>query len=66
MNRRTSTVSDVALVHVNAAADKLGLSPYQVRGLIDAGRLPSEKVGNRTYIPAAALAAYIERIGQAS
>lgn len=50
------------LIHVNHAAERLGLSAYQVRRLVDDGRLPAEKVGNRTYIPAAALDQYVEAI----
>ena len=48
------------LLHVNAVADRLGLTPYQVRKLIDAGRLPAELVGKRTYVPAAALDRYVQ------
>lgn len=50
------------LLHVSAVADRLGLSPYQVRKLIDAGRLPAEPVGQRTYVPVAALDRYIESL----
>lgn len=46
------------LIHIGKAAERLGLSRYQVKKLIDAGQLPSEPVGKRIYIPAAALDKY--------
>lgn len=58
--------SGTVLIHLNRAADHLGLSPYQVKRLIDEGRLASEKIGARTYIPVAALRDYIDSLGQAS
>ena len=54
------------LLHISVAADVLGLSVYQVKHLIDDGRLASEKVGVRTYIPAESLRAYLASLGQES
>jgi excisionase family DNA binding protein len=48
------------LLHISKAAEKLGLSVYQVRGLCESGRLPFDKVGRRTYINAEAVDEYAE------
>jgi len=53
------------LLHIDQAALLLGLSRYQTRNLINAGRLPGEKVGGRTYVPAAAVEEYVASIGAA-
>lgn len=54
------------LIHIRLVAERLGLSEYQMRGLVERGVLPSTKVGNRTYIPTTAVDAYLESIGAAS
>lgn len=46
------------LIHIGRAAERLGLSRYQVKKLVDSGQLPSVLVGTRTYIPASALDEY--------
>jgi excisionase family DNA binding protein len=51
-------------VHIAEAARDLGLSELKVRQLIASGRLPVEPIGKRTYIPAAAVKAYKQRIQQ--
>lgn len=51
-------------VHIAEAARDLSLSEYKVRQLIESGRLPTEAIGKRTYIPAAAVLAYKRRIEQ--
>lgn len=57
-----STETNVLLLHINKVADKTGLTPYKVRQLIEAGRLPSEQIGARTYVPVAAVARFIEEL----
>lgn len=51
-------------VHIAEAARDLDLSQLKVRQLIVSGRLPVETIGKRTYIPAAAIKAYKQRIQQ--
>lgn len=60
------TEIDPKLVHISEVAKLLGLSEYQTKGLVEKGKLPGEKIGNRTYIPARAVVDYIEAIGRAS
>lgn len=50
------------LDHVSIAAEKLGLSEYQVRKLVDKGLLPGQKIGGRLYIPAKSIREYVDRI----
>lgn len=58
---------DAELVHISAVQARLGLSEYQVRGLVEAGDLPATKVGRRTYILTSAVDDYLDRIaGRAS
>lgn len=52
------------LIHIAEVADDLGLSQYQVRGMIRDGVFPSEPIGRRIYIPAAAFKAYKQRLEQ--
>lgn len=54
------------LVHISVVAKQLGLSVYQVKRLIEAGRLPSEPVGVRIYIPAEAVREYAAALGKAA
>lgn len=54
------------LLHIKQAAEVLGLSVYQVRGLCESGRIPSEKVGRRTYVSAAAVRAYADELRQSA
>lgn len=54
------------LIHIGVVATTLGLSVYQVKRLIGDGRLTSEQVGNRTYVPATSLRDYIESLGRES
>lgn len=59
---QSDTDEGPVLVHITQAGVVLGLSRYQVRGLINEGLLTAVKVGARTYIPAAALSRYIEDV----
>jgi excisionase family DNA binding protein len=68
--RRGDRMSQIAieddgplLLSIKRVAPLLGLSEWQVRNLCVAGRLPSTRVGNRLYIPSAAVAEYIAQIG---
>jgi excisionase family DNA binding protein len=51
-----------ALIHINVAAKQLGLSAYQIRGLVEKGEIPATRIGNRTYLLERSLSEYIERI----
>jgi excisionase family DNA binding protein len=57
---------DALLLHLPDAAEKLGLSAYQTRNLVKAGTLPSQRLGNRTYVPVAAIEEYVAKIAAAS
>ena len=54
------------LIHIGAAARRLGLSQYQVRGLVRSDTLPSTTIGNRVYIPETALDDYVAKIAEAA
>lgn len=51
---------DPLLLHIRTAAERIGLPLYQVRRLIESGELPHIKLANRTYVPEAALASFIQ------
>lgn len=50
------------LIHISVAAEQLGLSEYQMRGLVEKGEIPSTKVGRRTYLLQRSVDEYLERI----
>jgi excisionase family DNA binding protein len=54
------------LLSLKRVAPLLGLSEWQVRNLIAEQVLPGTKVGNRLYVPAAAVAEYVARIGRSA
>lgn len=54
------------LTHVNEAAELLGVSPYQVDLLITQGDLPSVRIGERTFVPTAAIHRYVAKIDPVS
>ena len=49
------------LLHIKRVAELLGISQYQVRGLVTEGTLPSTRIKNRTYVPAEAVRTYVEQ-----
>lgn len=51
-----------ALIHISVAAKQLGLSEYQMRGLVEKGEIPSTLVGNRTYLLQRSVDAYLDGI----
>lgn len=57
-----SDSSSGALIHISKVAERLGLSEYQTRGLIESGELQATRVGTRTYVLARAVSEYLERI----
>lgn len=57
---------DALLLHLPDAAERLGVSAYQTRNLVKDGTLPSKRLGNRTYIPVAAIEEYVAKIASAS
>lgn len=63
-NPRTVQADAAPLLHIGVVATTLGLSVYQVKHLIADGRIASEKVGARTYVPAESLREYIESLGR--
>jgi excisionase family DNA binding protein len=54
------------LLSLKRVAPLLGLSEWQVRNLISDDVLPSTKIGNRLYVPAAAVAEYVSQIGKSA
>ena len=50
------------LVHISIAATQLGLSEYQMKGLVEKGVLPATKIGRRTYLLQRAINEYLERL----
>jgi hypothetical protein len=50
------------LLSLKLVAERLGLSEWQVRGLIDDGTLPAERIKNRIYVPAGSVVEYVEAI----
>lgn len=54
------------LIHILEVARRLGLSEFQMKGLVEKGTFPHTKIGRRTYIPARAVAEYLDSIGAAS
>lgn len=54
------------LLHIREAAKVLGISQSQLRKVVDAERIRNERIANRIYIPEAAIAEYIESIGQSA
>lgn len=54
------------LLHISLVQARLGLSEYQVKGLVERGDLPSTKIGRRTYIPTDAVDKFLENIRTAS
>jgi len=54
------------LLHISAAAEALGLTIAQVRGLCDEGLLPATTIKRKTYIPAASVGDYVRGIRAAS
>lgn len=54
------------LIHISLVAERLGLSVYQTQGLVEKGKLPATKIGNRTYMAARAVDDYIEGIAKAA
>lgn len=63
MNQTASAVSkDPLLLSVKRAAEELGLSSWQVKQLVDAGTLPSTRVGRRIFIPTASVSDYVENV----
>lgn len=55
------TPSSGALLHILKVAERLGLSEYQTRGLVERGELAATKIGNRTYIHIDVIDAYEAR-----
>lgn len=51
-----------ALIHISVAAKQLGLSEYQMRGLVEKGEIPATRIGNRTYLLERSLSEYLDRI----
>lgn len=58
--------SSPVLLHISVVAERLGLSQYQTRLIVDRGDLASEQIGRRTYIPADAFHRYVDRIRQSA
>lgn len=54
------------LLSLKRVAILLGLSEWQVRNLIVEEMLPSTKVGNRLYVPAAAVTEYVASISESA
>jgi excisionase family DNA binding protein len=63
-NTETVQADTPPLLHIGVVASQLGLSVYMVKRLVDAGRLTSEQIGERTYIPAASVRGYIDSLGR--
>jgi excisionase family DNA binding protein len=51
-----------ALVSVEEACTQLGCGPTYVRGKIKSGELPAVKLGSRTMISPAAIAAFVAQL----
>lgn len=53
-----------ALIHISKVAERLGLSEFQVRGMVTRGELPSVKIPDnpkgRTYVHADAIARWLD------
>lgn len=54
--------SESELLHASVVRERLGLSEFQLRGLIVRGSLPSLKIGRRTYVPRRAFERYVAEI----
>lgn len=54
--------ADGELIHISAAAKHLGLSEYQMRGLVEKGEIAATRVGRRTYLLRGSVGEYLERI----
>ena len=54
------------LIHISTVARDLGLSEYQMKGLVERGEIAATKVGRRTYILRRAVEEYLEKAGRAS
>lgn len=57
----SDTPNGGALLHILKVAERLGLSEYQTRGLVERGELVATKIGNRTYIHTDVVDAYEAR-----
>ena len=62
MGEQSKTVTDPLLVTIKVAAAQMGLGIYEVRTLIETGKLPAERIGRAWYIPASALRDYVASI----
>jgi hypothetical protein len=62
----TDSPPEPKLAHISDAADRLGLSRWQTRKLIEAGALRAEKIANRTYVAVESINEYVEKFGRAS
>lgn len=60
------TDTQAELIHILEVGRQLGLTEYQMRGLVERGEIAATKVGKKTYIPARAVTDYLESIGRAT
>lgn len=65
-NTQTVQPGTPPLLHIGVVAEQLGLSVYQVKRLIDDGRLSSERIGARIYVPTESLSLYVASLARES
>lgn len=62
MPEQANAVTEPLLLTIRVAAAQMGLGIYEVRTLIENGRLPAERIGRAYYIPASAVRDFIRGI----
>jgi excisionase family DNA binding protein len=63
VGEQAEVVKDPLLLTIKVAAAQMGLGTYEVRTLVESGRLPAERIGRAYYIPASAIREYVASIG---
>lgn len=58
MEERVATAKDHASIHVNKAAEEIGIPPEELQPFIDSGELPTYQLGRHQLVKKTVLAAF--------